>query len=713
VDIGEEIRSLGNLVKLERLNIRNCNIKDISPIAELMIAGALQNDFAANKKAIIDIRDNPIFTSSTDSFKSIRPYWHNISIKNPYTLPIEKNVLESPEFSQPGGFYDDGFPLELNTGDPEVKVFYTLDGSEPTQASNLYTGPIKIDSREGEPNVFSEIATSHSFRKPDAEVFKITVVRARSFKDDGSTSSIITKTYIVDRKNEGNKNRYSLPVISIATDAFNLFDADYGILVPGTSFYSDNADADHSGNYFKKGIEWERPIHIEFYEPGGKLGFSQNAGLRIHGDSTRYYRNKSLRIYASYLYDEKDMFEYPIFSGLKKTNQNEPLTIFKSFILRNSGNDSYDTYFRDGMLQTLVSELGFDTQAYRPAIVFINGEYWGIYNIRENYDDWYIATNYEADISEVVMLSKYYLSVEVGKSEDRNHFLEMLQFIKENVESGKINDPDVYEHINTLIDIDNFINYFASEIFFRNYDWPKGNIHFWRVRTEAYEPDAPYGHDGRWRCMMFDVDASFGLWDQLVSDNTFKNARKRNELFSLLLENDEFKYQFINTMADLINSILKTEYVTKKIEDTKSVLEPEILEHMRRWNYDNASMVKWNEYIQVMITFAKERPSLQMHHINKSFSLSGTTEINLITDSQKGYIKINSLKLKKETLGIENPENWKGVYFKGIPINITAIAYPGYKFSGWEGIDSDDRSITVTPEENLTLKANFVKKKSD
>jgi Leucine-rich repeat (LRR) protein len=713
VNVGEEIKTLTKLVKLEILNIRNCNISYIKPLAELMSKGALQDDFTADKKTIINIRDNPIFTSRTDNFKPIRPYWHNIGIRAPFTLPIEKNVLKSPEFSHPGGFYKEGFLLKLNSCDPEVKIFYTLDGSEPTQSSDLYTGPIEIDSREGEPSSLAEIATSHSFRKPDGEIFKVTVVRARSSKDDEGTSSIVTKTYIIDEKNEGNKNRYSLPVISIATDARNLFDNNYGILVPGNYFYSDNADAEHSGNYFQKGMEWERPIHIEFYESDGKLGFSQNAGLRVQGGATRYYRNKSLRIYASDLYDEKDMFEYPIFSGLMKTNQNEPLTIFKSFILRNSGNDSYDTYFRDGMLQTLVSNLNFDTQAYRPAVVFINGEYWGIYNIRENFDDWYIATNYEVDRSDVVILNNHNLSVEAGEYIDRNHFLEMVQFIKENLDSGTINKPDVYEHINTLMDIDNFINYFASEIFFRNYDWPRGNIGFWRVRTESYEPDAPYGHDGRWRLMMFDVDAGFGLWDQLVSDNTLMKSAESNELFSLLLENDEFRYQFINTMADLINSIFRSEYIIQKIENTRSILAPEILEHLKRWNYDNSSIEDWNENIQVMVTFAKERPELQLHHLNKFFSLPGTVEINLITDTGKGYIKINSLELKEETPGIYNDGNWKGIYFKEVPVNITAIPNPGYEFSGWEGIDCDDLSITVIPEKDLALTANFTKKESD
>ena len=706
IDIGKEAEMLSSLVNLKRLNVGNCSISDISFLANLMNSGALQDDPLTGEKAGIDIRDNPIFTLNKGSFESIRPYWKNISIRAPFVLPMAESTLDPPVFSQPGGFYKEGFLLELNISDPNSKIFYTLDGSEPTISSNLYTGPIKIGSRKNEPNLYSNIPTSTSSIKPVGEVFKATVIRARTFKDDSNTSRIVTHTYFIDEKNEGPLKRYSLPLISITTDADNLFNEEYGILVPGINF--NNEQGRTSGNYFQRGLEWERPVHIEFFEPDGTFGFSQNAGLKVDGGSTRYLRNKSMSIHASYLYDKKDIFDYPIFPGLLKPNSGEPVKHFKSFMLRNSGNDYNQTFFRDGILQTIVSHLGFDTQAYRPCIVFINGEYWGIYNIRERYDDWYIQNHYGVDISQTVVLDNYYAAIKIGGPEDKIHFSKMVQFVKENADSGTINDPGIYEYINTLMDIDNFIKYFASEIFFRNYDWPDNNISFWRKTTETYEPDSQYGHDGRWRWMMFDLDASFGLWDQSIEHNTLKRRAERNELFAELLKNNKFKYQFINTMADLINSIFKPEWTIQNIENARLVLAPEMPEHLRRWNYADTSIEQWNESIDVMIEFAKERPSFQIQHINEYFSLNGTTEINLITDSQKGYIKINSLELKEGTPGIVKPANWKGIYFKEIPIHITAIPYPGYEFLGWAEIENNEPSITITLEEELTLTAVFI-----
>ncbi|MDD3818297.1 MAG: CotH kinase family protein [Actinomycetota bacterium] len=710
VNAGEEAELLTDLVNLQRLNIRNCNISDISFIARLFESGALQDNPLTDEKATIDIRDNPVFESSSDEDKleSIRPYWKNINLKTPFVLPDPPYQLEPPVFSCTGGFYKEEFLLEIETNDPEAKIYYTLDGSEPDESSSIYTGPIKIDSRRGEPNVLSEITTSPDFKEPVGEVFKVTVVRARAIKDSDTISSVVTHTYIVDESNEGSKNRYSLPVISISTDSDNLFNSDYGIFVQGTSFNEERRY--QSGNYTKKGGEWERPIHIEFFEPDGTPGFSQNAGLRIHGNSTRNTRIKALRIYASDLYDDSDMFNYPIFPGLLKPNSNESLTDFNNFILRNSGNDYNETYFRDGILQSLVSHLGLDTQAYRPAVVFINGEYWGIYNIRERYDKWYFATRYGVDIDEVVTLEGPEGIVKTGKPEDNIPYLEMVEFVKKNINSGTINNPDIYAKINTLIDIDNFINYFATEIFFGNTDWPQHNIGFWRTKTETYEPDAPYGHDGRWRCMMFDIDYGFGLWNRSAEDDALDHAAGINALFASLLENNEFRYQFINTMADLLNSIFRPEYTVAKIEEAKSVLAPEMPEHLKRWNYLDGSIEHWDKEVREMIDFAVERPSFQIQHIIEFFSLSGTVEINLITDSQKGYIKINSLELKEVTPGIENPSNWKGIYFKEIPVTITAIPYPGYEFSGWDGIDNNNLSITITPEEDLTLTAVFSNK---
>src|SRR5699024_2127447 len=142
---------------------------------------------------------------------------------------------------------------------------------------------------------------------------------------------------------ENIQNRFDLPVISISSNNENFFDEETGI-------YSEN-------NVMKRGSEWERPMHIEFFDKNGKLGFSQNGGVRLHGGATRNYSQKTLRLYADHEYDNKDKFKHDIFKGLKKRISNEPKEEFKTLLLRNSGNDWNRTMFRDALMQSLVEPL--------------------------------------------------------------------------------------------------------------------------------------------------------------------------------------------------------------------------------------------------------------------------------------------------------------------------------------------------------------------
>ncbi len=180
-----------------------------------------------------------------------------------------------------------------------------------------------------------------------------------------------------------------------------------------------------------------------------------------------------------------------------------PYDSYNRLILRNSGQDFFvrSTMFRDAFLQELVRDFNFDTQAYRPVIVFINGEYWGIQNFRERYDTDYLARNYNVDAGRIDMLEDN-AEIQEGSNE---HYNEMLDYIREN----DITRDHHYEHITTMIDVDNFLDYISTQAFIRNIDWPGNNNDYWRLQTE-YDPDAPPGHDGRWRWMLVDTDAAFG-----------------------------------------------------------------------------------------------------------------------------------------------------------------------------------------------------------
>lgn len=316
---------------------------------------------------------------------------------------IPEKRLETPKFSHNGGVYKDSINLSLSTEDESIKIFYTLDGSEPTLNSEEYTKPIVIEPRKGEKNQLASIPTGIDYDRltyqiGKNEVYKGTVIRARAYKNGVFSDEIVTNTYFIN-------SDYTLPIISLSTDEDNLFGYENGIYIPGISYdiwkknnYNKSQyEGKFNTNYFQKGKAWEREASLEFFESDGTKVISQNVGIKITGDTSRGNLCKSLKIVARSKYDDNNKINYNLF-------ENESVNTFKRIKLRNSGQDFNKTMIKDAMIQTLVSDLDISTQNYRPAILFINGEYWGIHNIRESLDEYYIQSHYNIDKNDTTII---------------------------------------------------------------------------------------------------------------------------------------------------------------------------------------------------------------------------------------------------------------------------------------------------------------------
>lgn len=620
--------------------------------------------------------------------------------------------VKEPVFSHDGGFYTGAFDLLLSTDEPGVKIYYTKDGSDPVPGAPgtiEYTGGISIKSRAGEPNEHSMLISGGL---PEGEVFKCSMIKAAAVRTDGVGSSVVTNSYFVD---QDMLTRYDLPIISIVTDKANFFDPTTGIYV--------------NGNYDNRGPEWERPIHMEFFEKDGTPGFSKYCGVRINGEITRGAPQKSLRLYADRGYDDSEKIKYDIFPGLKDKVSGKKITSFKRLLLRNSGTELRFTLFRDALMHSLVSHTNLDTQAYRPSIVFLNGEYWGIYNIRERYDNTYFASHYNLDKDNVAQLEFTVdfllfgdIEVDEGTPEDAQAYKDdILEYLRSNPVSVQSN----YEHIKTKMDVDNYMNYQIANIYFANTDWPGTNVSIWKYKTDdgQYHPEAPYGQDGRWRWMIRDTDFGFGFVNGgQYTDNTLAYAASRTTyktprdiyddvyLLGKFLQNDEFRNQFINRFADHLNTSFDSEVVNKKIDEMKAAIASSIPEHGYRWEiFDD----NWDSNVQVLKNFASYRPSLVRHHIEGMFmrdGVTGTAELNLNADTAKGYIKINSIDIKETTPGVTNPEAWTGIYFAGVPVTVKAVPQEGYEFDYWEGVEESlqtSDTIAFNPEGNMNITAVF------
>ena len=676
IAVGDALGMIQGLHDLKKLNVASCQISDINPLAAVLARGKIEE---------IDIRYNPVDHTYQDGYASIRNYWTDINLRAPYVLP-DFVSLTPPSFSHPAGFYENEFHLTITSDDPQAVVHYTLDGSEPTQESQVFSTPIVIINRKNQPNDISLIPniTIGNFPGPAELVFKATVVRAKSFYPDGTHSETITNTYFVD---PSMSTRYTLPIISISTDKDNLFDQKTGIYV------IDNKDM--------YGAEWERPIHIEYFNDAGGRMIWQDAGIRLQGSAIRKYPQKSFRLIADDVYSEKDAFPYVPFSDNKSPEKDQQVKYYETLVLRGSGNNFNYPIFRDTILHNLLSHTSLDLITYQPVNAFINGEYWGVYNLRENIDQYFVAEIHNLEPENVAIL-ELDAQLVIGESGDEDHYQDMLDYIRDN----DITDEKNYRYIETQMDVDNLIDYLVAEIYSANSSWPFDNRKFWRYNTQEFDPDAPFGADGRWRWLLFDVDTGFGYGKYGLDDDTLERSLGVF-LFRNLFSNIEFRNKFINRFADHLNTSLTTSRVINVINQMKATIDPDLPEHFLRWNIMDYSMDVWDQNVEIMRDFARKRPDIARAFIIENFGLDGTFKITLSADVNEGYIRINSTDIKESAPGIVDQNEWVGIYFQGVPITVTAVPKPGYAFAGWEGYDGTSPAIDLAVSKNITLRALF------
>ncbi len=672
----------------------------------------------------------------------------------PNTTQAYGELLSPPAFSHEGGFYSEAFELTIETDDPDAIIVYTLDGSLPrrdniegtsyqykqqyrqsasdtdgelltqTFRSQLYAGgPIPIVDRSEEPDRLTGINTTwqrtYDHIAPAEPVFKGTTVRARAEKEGAIPSEEVTHTYFVTP--EG-RERYSLPVISLTIQENHLFDYQNGIHVAGVDFdnwrdrfpYTPTSHMSPA-NYHRRGIEWESPGFLEYFETGDATpAIRQGLGFRIHGGSSRVQPLKSFRVYARRAYDDTNVIDYPLLPKLRNSVDGRPITEFRRLLLRNSGGDYWRTMIRDAFQHRLIQDLGFDYQEYSPAITFVNGEFWGILNIRERIDRHYLARRHQIDPDDIAILTNNAI-LKDGRPQDRAAFVNLRARIRD----YDMSNPQEFEWAAERMDMVNFIRYNIAKIYLKNTDWPGNNIDFWRKITPDRSGDAPKTHDGRWRWIFYDMDEGFG--DAQGRDHThdtlsfatkpggpsWPNPDWSTTKLRNLLENEWFRNRFVNELADQINSIYNPVYHEPVLDEMYGRILPYVPAQRERWR---GSSVRDTGFMK---HFGRERPQwMQLHTVNY-FALQGTSEITLDTPQPvRGRVRINSLTIEPQLPGVPDPRRpypWTGTYFQGIPVEIEAIPKAGFRFSHWEGnLAGEDAEVTIEPPEELSATAVFL-----
>ena len=560
------------------------------------------------------------------------------------------NILGAPVFSKPGCVTSNNstlrLTLKLPEGAPEGAVIrYTTDGSEPIATSEEYTGAIFIN--------------------------KTTVIRAKLFCNGWLSPVSTAQSYIFHPR------EMTTPIFSVQTNDKYLNDATIGL------FANNNSKED------KKTHDWRRPVNIEFFTAEGEESiFNQLSETRIQGGQSRGNALKSMVFYANKRFDpDHKQFQYEFFP-----DQKPGVTKFKSFSLRDGGNDFGDLYFRDAIIQrTMAQHVDLDWQACHSAVLYINGEYMGMLNIRERSNEDNIYSNYNG-LEDLDLL-------EISHEKVNN----VDQFIEELKEG----DSEFYEAFKAFysekghtraeyeewIDTDEYLNVMVLNLFYGNIDFPGNNIVFWRPNDDYKGTDLPK----RWRVIVKDTDFGLGLYGRQNNYNTIdlmyhpENHPNDNwaftepatRLFKNMMENDELRQLFIDKCAVFMGDFMNGRGTGETIDLIKAEAMEEFVAHRDKynpgwgwWPADNRGEItnKFNDAKK----WAEGRPNHFYQHLANQWNLGTPTALTVNkTANLDVALTLNGIPVTGRV--------FDGKYFKGQTITLSATANEEDKVvTGWK-----------------------------
>ena len=604
----------------------------------------------------------------------------NVQTESDAGVPIAYSV----SFSHSGGIYAEEFELTINALE-EGEIYYTLDGSDPATSDRalLYTEPVMITDRQGEPNVVSavdpvEIAGSFNYvhtsgykfessidAPSDEAVDKCTVIRAAVKRADGTFGIEAAATYFIGTPQEHIEGLAEsceaagtgLAVISISMNYEDLFDAERGIYVKGAIFeealsaYLEEEGRLRDGetarsldaNYKQRGREWEREATMTMFEfaPDGAVEvLNQSCGIRVQGNYSRSDLQKGLRLYARTEYGDNN-FRYPVFGEEYLNNNGEVMDKFKTLVLRAGGNCAFTAKFNDIYWQSLVSDSACETKKSRPCVVYLNGEYWGLYVLEEDYTDDYFEDMYGVNKDDVVIYKgdaeTYAIGYKLdegeipeGEGEDY-YFRELYDFFETHDDLSSQSD---YEAFIKLVDPQSVMDYFAIQSWINNkWDWPGKNWSMWRtIQTDVTNAYA----DGRWRFICYDMEFGGVSGSSDARTNTIRedNYKPKGLLdmntdnpavlcFAYLMTNEGFREDFYDRLLGLSEGYFEQEAALARLSEFETIYGPLYEQFFERYpgtgskegalsgGYASSGCIreflfKRQDYIQRMVDYCEE-----------------------------------------------------------------------------------------------------------
>ncbi|TXI82580.1 MAG: T9SS type A sorting domain-containing protein [Flavobacteriales bacterium] len=568
----------------------------------------------------------------------------------PNTSPGYPGYAPVPHFSTPPGVKPGPLPVGLTVA-PDCTVHMTWDGSEPTSSSAIYTGAIQLTST--------------------------TVLKAFARRPGHLDSPTIAGTFLLNEQTR-------LPVVSLSMDPDSMFDDTLGLYMLGPE--ADTVYPHWGANFWdERGIG----VRFEYFDELGVRRIDQDVELRIHGGrSSRNKPQRPLRLTARDHFGS-DGIGHGFFP------EKPALETFKRIILRNSGSDWCQAHYRDGFFHQVALHAGLDIDVlgFKPSVVYINGNYWGIHNIRERVDKDYLATNHSMDPDALLIMDEENHVIQG----DSLHFDSLQQFIR----SHDMSDDLHFARVDSLMDLKSFIDYFALEMFAGNSDWPSNNLKYWK----------PSIHRGKWRYLMYDLDATMNAAPWIPNDfdmfywvHVHREGFIHAEIYQSLIQRPEFRRSFLNRLADLMNTCLKADALMAENDRIRATIAHEIPRHFQRWG-TNPSI--WHEQSgQVIPEWIRLRAGYMREDVLAWYDLPNTAQLRFdMFPRGAGTMQVNT---------IQPTMPFDGVYFNGNDIDVQVTPLPGFRFSHWSYSGEPDSLFTSTHLRRSfatdgTLTAHFAK----
>ena len=576
------------------------------------------------------------------------PNQPNAGFKTEYT--------DAPVFSELAGFYNGSVILNL-FGAVDAQIRYTLDGEEPDGSSPIYTNPISINNT--------------------------TVVKAKAFPtvDTHAASFTVVNTYFINET-------HSLPVISLSSDRVET-------LLSGNDF---------DRNYI---------THTEYFEDGNRI-FDMLGHCRPHGNDSWNLDQRGIRFYVKDDYGYANKIEHQLFPTSDRTD-------FDVFILKASASDNFPNaqqqwdrpscHLRDAYVQELSDrhDLNVDERRYRRCVMYVNGQYWGIYEMRERIDSDYTDYYYNQGEKWVDMLEYWGgLDARYGADDD---WETLYDFMMQNDLSISSN----YDYVTERLDVNSLIDYVVLNTFVVNTDWLNWNTKWWRGRK---------GEGTRWRYCLWDMDNIFGLgqnysglpdvtWqsDPCDVEGVFGEVDDPEighiEMLVALFENENFFQQYASRYADLAATTFSCESMLGLLDEMIAEIEPEMPRQVERWD---GNLDDWYKNLDSLRLEIQKKCVVVVDQVADCYVEEGLTGpfdilVNVFPPAG-GRVQMNS------AIGTAYP--WTVAYFGGIDLNLTALPENNFAFSHWQvanntfGPDEMQIAISMSLETGDTIIANFL-----